>query len=52
MPFMSYQVSTEDALRNAGRIMQETDAQAVKLEGGDDGDRGDGARDRRAPASR
>src|SRR5919107_348865 len=35
MPFMSYQVSTEDALRNAGRIMEETNAQAVKVEGGD-----------------
>lgn len=35
MPFMSYQVSTPDALRNAGRIMKETNAHAVKVEGGD-----------------
>jgi 3-methyl-2-oxobutanoate hydroxymethyltransferase len=34
MPFMSFQTSTEDAIRNAGRMMQETGCQAVKLEGG------------------
>jgi 3-methyl-2-oxobutanoate hydroxymethyltransferase len=34
MPFMSYQVGVEDALRNAGRMLQEGGAQAVKLEGG------------------
>ncbi len=34
MPFMSYQLSSEEALRNAGRIMKETGCHAVKLEGG------------------
>lgn len=34
MPFMTYHVSTEDALRNAARFIQEGGAQAVKLEGG------------------
>ena len=34
MPFMTYQISVEEALRNAGRFMQEAGAQAVKLEGG------------------
>lgn len=34
MPFMSYQVSVEDALRNCGRVIKEASAQAVKLEGG------------------
>jgi 3-methyl-2-oxobutanoate hydroxymethyltransferase len=35
LPFMSYQVSPEDALRNAGRLLQEAGAEAVKLEGGE-----------------
>lgn len=34
MPFLSYQVSVDDAMRNAGRLFQEAGAQAVKLEGG------------------
>ena len=34
MPFMSYQVSDEDAVRNAGRFLKEADVDAVKLEGG------------------
>jgi 3-methyl-2-oxobutanoate hydroxymethyltransferase len=34
MPFMSYHVSVEDSLRNAGRMMKKTGASAVKLEGG------------------
>lgn len=34
MPFMSYQTSPTDALRNAARFLQEAQADAVKLEGG------------------
>lgn len=34
MPFLSYQVSTQEAIRNAGRFLQEADMDAVKLEGG------------------
>ncbi len=33
MPFLTYQVGTERALLNCGRVMQETEAQALKLEG-------------------
>ena len=35
LPFMSYQVSPEDGLRAAGRLVQEGGAHAVKLEGGE-----------------
>ena len=34
MPFLSYQINSDEAVRNAGRIIQETGADAVKLEGG------------------
>jgi 3-methyl-2-oxobutanoate hydroxymethyltransferase len=34
MPFLTYQVSSSEALRNAGRLIQEGGAAAVKLEGG------------------
>lgn len=34
MPFLTYQVTPEEAIRNCGRAIQETGAQAVKLEGG------------------
>jgi 3-methyl-2-oxobutanoate hydroxymethyltransferase len=34
MPFLSYQVSTSEAVRNAGRFLQEAGMNAVKLEGG------------------
>jgi len=34
MPFLSYQTSTADAVLNAGRFLKESDADAIKLEGG------------------
>lgn len=35
MPFLTYQISAEDAMRNAGRIMKESGVHAVKVEGGE-----------------
>ena len=34
MPFLTYQISADDAIRNAGRLIQEGGAAAVKVEGG------------------
>ena len=34
MPFLTYQVSSDEAVRNAGRLLKEAGAEAVKLEGG------------------
>ncbi len=34
LPFLTFQVSPEEAVRNAGRVLAETDCHAVKLEGG------------------
>jgi 3-methyl-2-oxobutanoate hydroxymethyltransferase len=36
MPFMSFQISPTETLRNAGRLLKESGADAVKLEGGDE----------------
>jgi 3-methyl-2-oxobutanoate hydroxymethyltransferase len=36
MPFMSFQVSAEQALINAGRFLQEAGAQGIKIEGGEE----------------
>jgi 3-methyl-2-oxobutanoate hydroxymethyltransferase len=35
MPFMTFQVNADEALRNAGRLIKETGVEAVKLEGGE-----------------
>src|SRR5438552_14641817 len=34
MPFLTFQLSVEDAMRNAGRLIQQAGAAAVKIEGG------------------
>lgn len=34
LPFLTFQISADDTLRNAGRVLKETGAQAVKIEGG------------------
>jgi len=34
LPFLTYQISVPEAIRNAGRVLQESGAQGVKLEGG------------------
>ncbi|ONF85671.1 3-methyl-2-oxobutanoate hydroxymethyltransferase [Leptospira santarosai] len=36
LPFLSYQTSIEEGIRSAGKIMKETDCDAVKIEGGSD----------------
>jgi len=36
MPFMTYKITWQEAMRNAGRVVQETGAPAVKLEGGEE----------------
>lgn len=35
MPFMSYQINADEALRNAGRMVKETGVEAIKVEGGE-----------------
>lgn len=36
LPFLTFQISPEETLRNAGRVLKESGAEAVKLEGGDE----------------
>lgn len=36
MPFLTFQISAQETLRNAGRLLKETGCEAVKLEGGDE----------------
>lgn len=35
MPFLSFQITAEETIRNAGRFLSEADAEAVKIEGGE-----------------
>ena len=48
LPFLSYQVSPTDAVANAGRLIKEGGAEAVKLEGGVRGRRDHRAHRRRS----
>jgi 3-methyl-2-oxobutanoate hydroxymethyltransferase len=36
MPFLTFQISPEETVRNAGRVLKETGVEAVKIEGGDE----------------
>jgi 3-methyl-2-oxobutanoate hydroxymethyltransferase len=36
LPFMTFQISADETLRNAGRVLKESGAEAIKLEGGDE----------------
>src|SRR5688500_1918710 len=36
LPFLTFQISPEETVRNAGRVLKESGAEAVKLEGGDE----------------
>jgi 3-methyl-2-oxobutanoate hydroxymethyltransferase len=36
MPFLSFQISAQETLRNAGRMLKETGCEAIKIEGGDE----------------
>ena len=42
MPFLSYHISTEESIKNAGRLIKEENAHCVKLESSSDIRQGDG----------